>query len=108
MKINVAPETKKKIGIVVFLFLTIAFISLVILPADYFDQGRATCISVIMFDIECYGCGMTRAIQHLIHLDFQSAWTFNKLSFIVFPLAIGMILWELKKVIFYNDSSGTT
>ncbi len=108
MKINLAPETKKKIGISIFILLSIAFIILLILPADYFDHGRATCVSVILFDMECYGCGMTRAIQHLLHLDFQSAWTYNKLSFIVFPLSIGMILWELKKVIFYNDSSGTT
>jgi hypothetical protein len=40
-------------------------------------------------------CGMTRAVQHLIHLDFETAYHFNKLSFVVFPLLIGMILWEL-------------
>lgn len=108
MKVSLQPETKRKIGIIIFIILSIAFISLLLLPANYFDTGRATCVSVLLFDVECYGCGMTRAIQHLIHLDFQSAWTYNKLSFLVFPLAIGMILWELKKVIFYNNSSGTT
>lgn len=102
MKISLHPETKRKTGIIVFILLSIAFITLVLLPADYFDTGRATCVSVILFDVECYGCGMTRAIQHLIHLDFDSAWTFNKLSFVVFPLAIFMILWELKKVVFYK------
>lgn len=108
MKISIQPETKKKIGIAIFVLLSIAFITLLILPANYFDTGRATCVSVIFFDIECYGCGMTRAIQHLIHFDFEAAWTYNKLSFAVFPLAIIMILWELKKIIFYNKTGGTT
>jgi hypothetical protein len=108
MKIIIQPETKRKVGISIFILLSIAFITLLILPADYFDTGRASCVSVILFDVECYGCGMTRAIQHLIHLDFESAWAFNKLSFIVFPLAIFMILWELKKNIFYDKSGGTT
>lgn len=108
MKIFIAPDTKRKIAIAIFIMLSIAFITLLILPADYFDTGKATCVSVILFDMECYGCGMTRAIQHLIHLDFASAWTFNKLSFIVFPLSIIMILWELKKNIFFNKNGGTT
>ena len=31
---------------------------------------------------------MTRALKHLICLDFEGAWGFNKLSFIVLPLLI--------------------
>ncbi len=108
MKISLKSESKRKIGIAIFIVLSIAFLTLLILPADYFDHGRATCVSVILFDVECYGCGMTRAIQHLIHLDFESAWTFNKLSFVVFPLAVFMILWELKKNIFYDKTGATT
>lgn len=100
MKITVPPNYKKPIAYSIAIFLSIAFITLLILPANYFDTGRATCMSVILFDIECYGCGMTRAIQHLLHLDFQKAYEFNKLSFIVLPLSVIMITWELKKVIF--------
>lgn len=33
---------------------------------------------------------MTRALKHLICLDFETAWGFNKLSFLVLPiLALG-------------------
>jgi hypothetical protein len=61
-------------------------LALIILPGDFFDAGRDVCLSKLLLDIECYGCGMTRAIMHIIHLDFGNAWLFNKISFIVFPI----------------------
>jgi hypothetical protein len=73
-------------------------VTLLILPAGYFDEGQAMCISVLLLDMECYGCGMTRAIQHLLHFDFEAAYEFNKLSFIVLPLAVGMTIWELQRL----------
>lgn len=71
---------------------------LIILPADYFDKGESICISKTLFDIECYACGITRAIMHLIHLEFVDAYYFNPLSFIVFPLLA--VLWSIW---FYKD-----
>ena len=64
---------------------------LLILPADFFDHGQSVCLSLLLFDTKCYGCGMTRAKQHLIHLDFAIAYSYNKLSFIVLPILI--FLW---------------
>jgi len=72
--------------------------TLIILPADFFDSGRSICLSVVFLNKQCYGCGMTRAIQHLIHFDFKSAYYFNKLSFIVFPLLVYLISSELYKM----------
>ena len=66
-------------------------IILFILPVDYFDHGKSMCVSRLLFDVSCYGCGMTRAIMHLIHFDFEVAMEFNRLSFFVFPLLF--ILW---------------
>ena len=59
---------------------------LLLLPAHQFDTGTSLCLSKLLLNTECYGCGMMRAIMHLIHLDFSTAFHFNKLSFIVFPL----------------------
>jgi Protein of unknown function (DUF2752) len=101
---NRIAKYRKPLTIVLACFLGIAFVTLLILPADYFDTGQATCLSVIFFDLECYGCGMTRAIQHLLHLDFSSAYEFNKLSFIVLPLAVWMIAKELYKNIFSKEA----
>ena len=72
---------------------------LLALPATYFDHGDAVCLSRILADIECYGCGMTRAFMHLIHLDFAEAWSYNKLSFVVFPLLAFLYGQELFKEI---------
>ena len=78
--------------------LVIIPIILIILPANYFDQGQSLCLSVLLFEKKCYGCGMTRAIQHLIHFDFDIAWNYNKLSFIVLPVLIISYLKEIKRV----------
>lgn len=72
-------------------------IVLLVLPPNYFDNGQSVCVSVLLFDQECYGCGMTRGIQHLLHLDFLTAYEFNKLSLIVLPLLIYLWLNELRR-----------
>lgn len=74
-------------------------IALLILPSDFFDNGESICPSKRFLDIECLGCGLTRAVMHLIHLDFSTAWAFNKMSYVVVPL--GIFYWgkNLKKVI---------
>ncbi len=95
MEISFVKNNKKKTGIALIGLLVLVGLVLFILPADYFDNGTPKCVSVILFDINCYGCGMTRGIMHLIHFEFVSAWEFNKLSFIVFPLLVYMILWEI-------------
>jgi hypothetical protein len=61
---------------------------LLLLPATFFDGGRSICLSVLLADTACYGCGMTRAIMHLLHFDLETALTFNKLSVVVLPLLV--------------------
>ena len=72
---------------------------LLLLPSAFFDSGDSVCMSVVFFDRECYACGMTRAIQHLIHLDFFIAYDYNKLSFIVLPILIRSLIKEIKGVL---------
>ena len=64
---------------------------LLILPEDYFDYGKSVCPSKVFLDLECVGCGLTRGVMHLIHLDFEGAWQFNKIAFIIVP--IGVLFW---------------
>lgn len=59
---------------------------LILLPSDYFDKGESICLSKTLAGYECYACGLTRAVMHFIHLEFQKAWEFNKLSYIVVPM----------------------
>jgi hypothetical protein len=69
-----------------------------LLPADFFDSGKSVCLSKIFFDVECYACGLTRGIMHLIHLQFEEAFAYNMLSFVVLPLlAVVWIQWFFKE-----------
>ena len=79
---------KKNLQKLYLILLIIIPIVLLIIPANYFDSGNSICISVLFFDRECYACGMTRAIQHLIHFDFSIGYDYNKLSVIVLPFLI--------------------
>ena len=42
----------------------------------------------VFFDFECRGCGMTRAVMHLMHFDLDSAVYFNRGSVFIFPLLV--------------------
>jgi hypothetical protein len=72
---------------------------LIAMPIDYFDRGESICISVYLFDLQCLGCGLTRGVMHLIHLDFKEAWEFNKLTFLIVPIAILFWIYILGKLI---------
>lgn len=76
-------------------FLLIAPVVLLILPANFFDKGESICLSKVLFDIECYACGLTRAVQHAIHGDFAGAYQYNKLVAVVLPL---LFLWWAKNL----------
>ena len=62
-----------------------------ILPAAFFDQGESLCLSQVLLDKECPGCGITRSVQHAVHFEFGVAWEFNKLIIIVLPFLV--YLW---------------
>jgi hypothetical protein len=64
---------------------------LIVLPATFFDKGQSVCLSVLLADTTCPGCGITRAMQHFLHFDFAAAYHFNKMSVIIFPLLV--YLW---------------
>jgi len=70
--------------------IIVAPIVLLFLPATFFDKGESVCLSVQLANIQCYACGMTKAVMHFIHFDFVGAWGFNKLSFIVVPMLVPM------------------
>lgn len=88
---------KKQLLKIYFGGLILIPIVLLVLPSNYFDNGQSVCVSVLLFDQECFGCGMTRGIQHLLHLDFLTAYEFNKLSLIVLPLLIYLWFNELRR-----------
>lgn len=93
-------KNRRLFSIIYFCGLLLAPIVLVILPANFFDHGPSICLSVVLLDKTCIGCGMTRAFQHIMHLDFKAGYEFNKLCVIVFPIFFIVYLRELFKM--YN------
>jgi hypothetical protein len=86
------------INIFLLIFITSTPVVLLLLPADFFDHGRSMCLSVLLFNRQCPACGMTRACMHLIHRDFEDAYAYNMMSFIVMPLlCIVWVQWFIKE-----------
>jgi hypothetical protein len=82
-----------------YLFLLIAVpILFLIAPIHFFDSGQSVCLSQAIFDVSCYGCGMTKALKHLVFFDLSTAWEFNKLSFVVLPLVTWLWIIEVLRV----------
>ena len=68
------------------ILLLLTPIILWILPSDFFDDSNViVCPSRLFFNIECFGCGMTRAVMHLHHLEPDDAIYFNKGVFLIYP-----------------------
>lgn len=90
----------KEICLLLYIVILISMpIILLLLPSDFFDIGQSLCLSKLLFNKHCWGCGMTRAIQHLIHFDIDLAYSYNKLSFIVLPLLIILCIKEIRRKI---------
>lgn len=96
---------RKQKGYLSIALLSIIGLTLIILPANYFDEGQSLCLSVILLNKQCYACGMTRAVQHLIHFDFAAAADYNKLAFIVVPLGVFMVAKEIYDRFFKNNDT---
>lgn len=59
-----------------------------LLPSNYFIGKESICLSVQLLDLQCYACGMTKALKALSGFRFKEAYHFNKISFIVTPFLI--------------------
>jgi hypothetical protein len=57
-----------------------------LVPSGTFDDtGVIICPSRFLFDIECFGCGITRAVLHIHHFEFEEAVYYNPLIIAVYP-----------------------
>lgn len=94
MEVLMTQRSKQKLFAKARLAFLLALpIALWLLPANFFDDGQSVCVSRLLFDVECYACGLTRAVMHLMHFDFAEAFYYNSLVVVVLPLLI--LLWGI-------------
>jgi len=78
----------------ILLFLGTIFF---LLPKEYLGDSYPICLSRIIFDKHCIGCGTTRAVWSVLHFKFADAFEYNKLIIVTFPLIAGCaISWIFK------------
>lgn len=63
-------------------------IFLYLIPLDWFNKQHSICLVKNIFGIDCYGCGITRAVLSGLHFNIEKAITFNKMVVIVLPMLI--------------------
>ncbi len=77
----------------------LAALALFCIPREWMqDEGESVCLSKRLFNMECYGCGLTRATLAIIHGDFAAAWALNSRAFIVVPLLAFLYLKRVVKL----------
>jgi hypothetical protein len=58
------------------------------LPIGWLQGEHTLCLFTNIFGVECWGCGITRAVVSAVQLHWRDAWEYNRLIVIVFPLLV--------------------
>jgi len=93
----IISSTKFKIVLSIVVVTTPAV--LLILGPDFFDHGPTICLSKLIIEKDCPGCGITRAVQHSIHGEWKTAFEYNKLVLVVGPILFYLWFIELRNLI---------
>jgi hypothetical protein len=93
------PATRYKWFNTLWIIMLLIFpILLWMLPSDMFDNtGVELCPSKAFFDVECPGCGLTRATMHLHHFEWQDALYYNYAIVVIYPALVILWFWWLHK-----------
>ena len=83
-----------KLGILLVLPFLLFMVSL-----DRLEGQHSICLFKNLFGIECYGCGITKAVVAAVQLDFIRAFQYNKLIVIVMPLMVYLWVTAMVKCI---------
>jgi hypothetical protein len=78
----------KKYRLLRLIVLFVLPVVLYFIPIDWLEHQHSICLFKNIVGIECWGCGITRALVSAIQFDFLSAWLYNKLIVIVLPFLV--------------------
>lgn len=77
------------------IYILIPF-ALYLVPTEGIYHGHSLCLSILLFDRECPGCGITRAVFSILYGDVQAAFAFNKMVLGAFPTLVAMWFRDLR------------
>ena len=76
---------RKRKSTIKLIMYAVAFIVLMIIPISYIE-GRSFCLLYNLFNVKCFGCGTTRSIFNLLHLNIGKAVNYNVFAVVWFTL----------------------
>ena len=85
----------KDIGIIITPLL------LFFIPIEWLQGEHSICLIKNIFGVECWGCGITRAIVSTVQFEFTEAYRYNKLIVVVFPLLV--YIWSESVIKVYKN-----
>lgn len=85
---------KKYLYRVEYILMVLLLLLLYVIPIDYIE-GRSFCVFYTFLDIECCGCGLTRAFFNMSRLHIIEAIDYNWLILLFFPLIVYTYFREL-------------
>lgn len=68
---------------------------------DYKTQGEFTlCLFKNITGKDCPGCGVLRGVSAVLHLDFKSAYSLNRMNIVIIPLLAYLYIrfWILNRL----------
>lgn len=60
-------------------------------PREQMMSGDTICLIKRFFGVECWGCGLTRAVYLVFRGELSAAWGYNRLIIVTIPLLL--VLW---------------
>lgn len=96
-----SPRILKLLSIWRMVVLACALILLATIPTELIERGPVVCVFKNLIGIECFGCGMTRALSSILHGNLVAAISYNKLVVIVFLLLCFILLKDVVSIFLF-------
>lgn len=88
--------------LLVFLYIVFPIV-LFMVPLDWLNKQPTICLVKNIFGINCFGCGITRAVISGVQLNFTKAFEYNKMVIIVLPILIYVWFNNLRSLVQKNN-----
>ncbi|MET7014178.1 DUF2752 domain-containing protein [Uliginosibacterium flavum] len=82
---RVCLSRNKRLDALIFAGISVLGVAALVAPV-FLLSVLPPCLISLLTGLECWGCGITRAVLQALHGDCSAAWALNPLVFIVLPL----------------------